>query len=338
VKPISYQTIQINGQPFDNEIDQIVYYQAGVGTQFGFLTKFQGDATGAGLKQNVREAYGFICHNWREGDEIYLFGFSRGAYTARAIAGLISQFGLLTSRGMDGFWAVMKDYIHGKFKYEPKRSATIEELARKYERHTPDKPIPIKFVGVFDTVRSIGLPKVYFFNHYVGCINRWIIAYDKKRVVEDTNLHPNIDFAYHAYQPIKRPANIDSLLMNVERPSNPVSGHWTPPSTTTRQWSKCGSLAFTVPSAEAIRIVDSPPSHCVGWLRRSKTAPILLWIWTTLPPVLVFLQRKSRVSSWTKYRVGGDALLGRNRTSDSIAWGVDGQGNRVDIATSRRVK
>lgn len=274
VKPISSETIDVNGQPSAQDTDQIVYYQSGVGTQFGPLTKIQGDATGAGLKQNIREAYGFICHNWREGDEIYLFGFSRGAYTARAIAGLISQFGLLTSRGMDGFWAVMKDYIHGKFKYEPKRSATIEELARKYKRHTPEKPIPIKFVGVFDTVRSIGLPKVYFFNHYVRCINRWIIAYDKKRIVEDTNLHPNIDFAFHAYQLIKRPTNIDSLWMNIVHPFNPVYGHWSQHSTTTQRWNKCGSREFTVPSAEAIRTAASPPSHYVGWLKRSKPTPV----------------------------------------------------------------
>lgn len=190
-----------NRELVNDQIDQIVYYQAGVGTRFGRITRLLGDATGSGLKQNVREAYGFICHNWHEGDEIYLFGFSRGAYTARAIAGLISQFGLLTSRGMDGFWAVMNDYIHGKFKHEPQRTQTIADLASKFERHTPDKPVPIKFVGVFDTVQAIGLPKVYFFNHYVTCINKWIIAYDRKRVVEDPDLHPNIDFAFHAYGP-----------------------------------------------------------------------------------------------------------------------------------------
>jgi uncharacterized protein (DUF2235 family) len=199
VQPVAQKTIGINGEPLNDGIVQIVYYQAGVGTKFGPITKLLGDATGAGLKQNVREAYGFICHNWHEGDEIYLFGFSRGAYTARAIAGLISQFGLLTSRGMDGFWAVMKNYIHGKLKEDPEKSETIKLLASKYERHTPDKHIPIKFVGVFDTVQAIGLPKVYFFNLYVRCINKWIIAYDKKRVVEDPQLHPNIDFAYQAY-------------------------------------------------------------------------------------------------------------------------------------------
>src|SRR5579862_4780352 len=82
VKPVGTKKIGVDGEPLDDDnVDQIVYYQAGVGTKFGRITKLLGDATGAGLKQNVREAYGFICHNWRVGDEIYLFGFSRGAYT-----------------------------------------------------------------------------------------------------------------------------------------------------------------------------------------------------------------------------------------------------------------
>jgi uncharacterized protein (DUF2235 family) len=51
--------------------------------------------TGSGLSEHVREAYGFLAHNYAAGDEIFLFGFSRGAYTARSVAGLISQAGLL---------------------------------------------------------------------------------------------------------------------------------------------------------------------------------------------------------------------------------------------------
>ena len=204
VLPLAQKKTQPNGTSVDTQVDQVVYYQAGVGTRSGRLARLWGDATGAGLKLNVREAYGFVCHNYRDGDEIYLFGFSRGAYTARAIAGLISQYGLLTSRGMDGFWEHMEEYIHGNLKYEPQKTETMKRLATKYERHTPDKAIPIKFVGVFDTVQSIGLPKVYFFNMYVSCINAWIDAYNRKLVVEDSDLHPNIEFGFHAYQfPLK---------------------------------------------------------------------------------------------------------------------------------------
>ena len=59
--------------------EQISYYQRGIGTTFGLLTRLRSGAVGDGLMEHVREAYGFIVHNWEPGDEIYLFGFSRGA-------------------------------------------------------------------------------------------------------------------------------------------------------------------------------------------------------------------------------------------------------------------
>jgi hypothetical protein len=101
---------------------------------------------------------------------------------------------------MDGFWAVMTAYAQGKFK-GPEGHKVIRDLAKDYERHTPDEPIPIKFIGVFDTVASVGMPDFYFFNHPVGWINKLIKHYDDHYIVENTDLHPNIDYAYHAYHP-----------------------------------------------------------------------------------------------------------------------------------------
>lgn len=59
--------------------------------------------------QNIREAYSYICANYVDGDEIVLVGFSRGAFTARSIGGMISDLGLLTREGMDFFYPVFKD-------------------------------------------------------------------------------------------------------------------------------------------------------------------------------------------------------------------------------------
>jgi hypothetical protein len=115
---------------------------------------------------------------------------------------------------MDGFWAVMMAYAHGKFK-GPEGHKTIRELGKKYERHTPHKPIPIKFIGVFDTVASVGMPDVYFFNYGVTWINKLIKSYDEHYMVENTDLHPNIDYAYHAYVPIQ--ITNDSLALNEAR-------------------------------------------------------------------------------------------------------------------------
>jgi uncharacterized protein (DUF2235 family) len=92
-------------------IQQIVLYQAGVGT--GNLTPVQhllSGGMGLGLEENSREAYAFIADNYSKGDETFLFGFSRGAYTARSIAGLIGALGVLTKGGMPHFKPIYNFY------------------------------------------------------------------------------------------------------------------------------------------------------------------------------------------------------------------------------------
>jgi uncharacterized protein (DUF2235 family) len=74
--------------PHDGQnVEQIVYYHSGVGTNIG--QRIGGGAFGAGLFANVRDCYRFLMHNYAPGDRLYLFGFSRGAYTVRSLAGLI---------------------------------------------------------------------------------------------------------------------------------------------------------------------------------------------------------------------------------------------------------
>ena len=73
---------------------QIVYYHAGVGTE-DIFDKVTGGAFGIGLSGRVRDAYLFLVHNYHEGDELYFFGFSRGAYTARSTVGMVRKVGIL---------------------------------------------------------------------------------------------------------------------------------------------------------------------------------------------------------------------------------------------------
>ena len=80
----------------DNTV-QVVHYQIGVGTGRG-SDKWLGGGTGLGLSENIVESYRFLANNYQTDDEIYLFGFSRGAYTARSIVGLIHTIGLLPKR------------------------------------------------------------------------------------------------------------------------------------------------------------------------------------------------------------------------------------------------
>lgn len=138
-------------------------YQAGVGTSGGVISRIVGGATGMGLEENVRETYSFIAINYHPGDEIFLLGFSRGAWTARSVAGMIGALGLLTRQGLPMFPEIYKDFKH---RLDP------TYVPRSLDIPFPDKPpfedpayvaelerrsltrldIPIKAVGVWDTV------------------------------------------------------------------------------------------------------------------------------------------------------------------------------------------
>ncbi len=97
---------------FDEEKgrQQIVYYQAGVGSEDNLKDKIIGGLAGFGLAEHVREAYAFLVHNYVPGDEIILLGFSRGAFTARTIGAMVADLGLLTMKGMSFFYPIFKDW------------------------------------------------------------------------------------------------------------------------------------------------------------------------------------------------------------------------------------
>ncbi len=110
------------------------------------------------MNENVCEGYNFIANNWAPGDEIFLFGFSRGAYTARAIAGLICEVGLLEARFMDAFpemYQAFQTDTEGKAFKESSWAKTNWEIFNQKLQ----KDVKIKVVGVFDTVGSLGLPE-----------------------------------------------------------------------------------------------------------------------------------------------------------------------------------
>ena len=98
----------------DLNYEQIVYYQSGVGSgaESGIIQGLTESGLGVGLVSNVREAYGFLCNNYDYDDEIYITGFSRGAFTARSVAGLIGEVGILTKRGLEKFYEAFDYYEH----------------------------------------------------------------------------------------------------------------------------------------------------------------------------------------------------------------------------------
>ena len=89
---------------------QVVFYDAGVGTEGGWLLRMLGGVSGKGIEKNIRDCYRFLVHNYQEGDEIYLFGFSRGAYTVRSLAGMIRNVGVLRKSEAERLQAAYRLY------------------------------------------------------------------------------------------------------------------------------------------------------------------------------------------------------------------------------------
>ncbi|KAF2687322.1 hypothetical protein K458DRAFT_386150 [Lentithecium fluviatile CBS 122367] len=152
-------------------IPQIVNYHFGVGTQGTPLSRFVSGTTGEGLSDNVREAYSFLANNYHPGDEIFLLGFSRGAFTARSIGGLIGEIGLLTKKGLPSLAEIFQDVRHRRNPdYVPKNpdipfprkpSADDPRYASELERRGLTRlDIRIKAIAVWDTVGSLGTPRV----------------------------------------------------------------------------------------------------------------------------------------------------------------------------------
>jgi uncharacterized protein (DUF2235 family) len=158
---------------------QVAFYDDGVGSDGTPFEKLVGGAMGEGLFKKVREGYKQIAGAYAPGDAIFLFGFSRGAYTARSIAGMIAICGLPTA-GLDDN-LVNTAFQAYREKDATKRAAILATL-NKYNLFNAQ----IKMVGVWDTVGSLGIPALF------GGVDPLIYGF------LDTNLHPDVLNAYQA--------------------------------------------------------------------------------------------------------------------------------------------
>ncbi|MGB0135548.1 DUF2235 domain-containing protein [Dokdonella sp.] len=161
-------------------VDQVVFYDEGVGTSGG-LDKVTGGAFGRGIERNVRDIYRFLSYNYEEGDEIYLFGFSRGAFTVRTLAGFMNRVGLL-DKGDDYY---VPDVYAAYETNESAGTARWEQIFHnvKVRRECP----PIRMIGVWDTVGSLGAP---------GFLGR--VVNRSKYKYHDIALNGHIHNAFHA--------------------------------------------------------------------------------------------------------------------------------------------
>lgn len=168
-------------------IPQIVFYDEGVGTGER-LDQITGGAFGWGIDQNIQDAYRFLCLNYDRGDEIYLFGFSRGAYSVRSLAGLLAYSGLLTRNNIrmapEAYNLYRRRDINSRhpdaIQFRSEYSFGEERLGNR---------VPIKLLGCWDTVGALGLPdQIPIFSQLTN----------QKYKFHNTNLSSIIEHARHA--------------------------------------------------------------------------------------------------------------------------------------------
>lgn len=130
----------------DGGVRQVLFYMEGVGAKDE--EKITGGAFGFGVGRNILQAYRFLCRNYKIGDRIYLFGFSRGAYTVRSLAGLICNSGIV--KEPERAHEAMRLYQE---KSDPNKSSSIRSRLFRTQ-HSHD--VTIHFLGVWDTVGAMG--------------------------------------------------------------------------------------------------------------------------------------------------------------------------------------
>lgn len=152
---------------------QFVIYEDGVGSDGTPLEKLAGGALGDGLFQKIKEGYTSIAHVFEPGDDLFLFGFSRGAFTVRSLAGMIADCGLPAANPDDNL-------VNAAFQAYRDKAQLPAFLAANNTSETK-----IMMVGVWDTVGSLGIPAIFG-----GVAQSYGFL--------DTNLHPDVLNAYQA--------------------------------------------------------------------------------------------------------------------------------------------
>ena len=162
---------------------QKVMYDPGIGTA-GPLDRFFGGIFGWGIDRNIQEAYQFLAEHYESGDQVYLFGFSRGAYTVRSLAGMIYCSGLLSKNNIA---KIPEAYAL----YRNRGIGPNDPEAKQFRQLNDSRQIDITLIGCWDTVGALGIPQIIPWLP----INDWV---NKKYKFHDTKLNRKINAALHA--------------------------------------------------------------------------------------------------------------------------------------------
>ena len=175
---------------------QLIYYDTGIGSAGRVLQRMYEGATGRGISSKILQAYRYVIENYEPGDELFLFGFSRGAFTVRSLSGLIRNSGILKIQNIDLIPRAYSIYKSRKPRFQPREiEATLFRKTYAVEETTR-----IKFIGVWDTVGALGNP--LWMN---GVLN-------KHNQFHDTDLSTRIDHAFHALAIDEKRKNFEATL------------------------------------------------------------------------------------------------------------------------------
>ncbi|MFD0751843.1 DUF2235 domain-containing protein [Mucilaginibacter calamicampi] len=176
---------------------QLKAYETGVGSSYSLRDKLLGGGIGLGIDQKIKNLYSFLVMSYEPGDELYLFGFSRGAYTARSLAGFIRTCGILKPNNLhlvDRAYELYRD----RNDYTEPQSDLMTAFRRNYSQEDITR---IKFIGVWDTVGALGIP-----------LTAWRVYNFARYRFHDVKLSSTIDYAYHALAIDERRKPFDATL------------------------------------------------------------------------------------------------------------------------------
>jgi len=179
-------------------VPQAKWYDPGPGTDW--YDRIRGGVFGYGVSKNIQQGYRWVADHWSNESELFVFGFSRGAYTARSLVGLIRKSGLV-NQGSDDL--VEKAYgLYRRKEIDPDHPQAIA-FRSQYSRE-----IGVKFIGVWDTVGSLGVPltNVPFGRDYY----QW----------HDTALSKIVDYAYHAIAVDEHREDYEATVWTKRKPEN----------------------------------------------------------------------------------------------------------------------
>ena len=203
-KPCQTNVVKMANALCENSVDgtvQKLYYDSGIGSEGGILKRMYDGATGTGISKNILQAYSFLMNTYEPGDELFLFGFSRGAFTVRSLSGFIRNAGIMDMKFMDKLPLAYNLYKSRHPSFNPKAEASV--LFRK--TYAVEDVTGIKFIGVFDTVGALGNP--LFLKGVVSEHNEF----------HDTELSSKIENAYHALAIDEKRRNFQATLWHQQK-------------------------------------------------------------------------------------------------------------------------